>query len=276
MIQQLRGKVAVVTGAASGIGRALAARLVREGMHVVIADFDAAALARTAKELGVMSVLTDVSQFDQVTALANAVRERHGTAHLVCNNAGAGVYAGFERLSLNDFKWMFDVNFWGAVHGMKAFLPLLRANPDGGHIVNTASLNGLSVLPGGSAYGATKYAIVALTETVAIELELEKVPIGITAFCPGPVRTDIGASGSKRAAAYGELPDASHGKDVAAEAFRSMMDTDALISPEQAADVAIEAVRAGRFWAITHPELTRPVTQRHAQIMAAAGVAPGA
>ncbi|MDX9873500.1 MAG: SDR family NAD(P)-dependent oxidoreductase [Spongiibacteraceae bacterium] len=268
-MKELRDKVAVITGGASGIGRSLAARLQQEGMTVVIADFDRDQLARTSDELGVLGVPTDVSRYEEVEQLAATVKARYGAVHLICNNAGVGIYAGFERLSLDDIRWMMDVNFWGVVHGTRAFLPLLRENADGGHIMNTASMNSLYVLPGGTAYGASKFAVLGFTETLAAELALEGAPIGVTAFCPGPTRTAIAESPGKRPRSYGTLPVLDE-TDVASRAFQSL-NLDSYIAPEPVVEMAVEAIRENRFWVISHPDLMEPYTERHQAVMAAIG-----
>src|SRR5215207_2645109 len=143
-MDDLRGKVAVVTGGASGIGKAMAARFAAEGMSVVIADVEEPALAAAADELGVVGVRTDVSDAASVQALADAAVAQLGTVHLLCNNAGVGGGGRIRDLTLDDWRWIVDVNLWGVIHGIHSFLPLLLANDDGGHIVNTSALAGLS------------------------------------------------------------------------------------------------------------------------------------
>ena len=160
-MQELAGRVAVVTGGASGIGKAMAARFAAAGMHVVIADVEEGPLGATADELGVVAVRTDVSDAASVQALADEVVARFGTAHVLCNNAGVGGGGRISTLTLNDWKWVLDVNLWGVVHGLHSFLPLLLANDEGGHVVNTASMAGLSAWPGIGPYNASKYAVVA-------------------------------------------------------------------------------------------------------------------
>ena len=197
-LRDLAGKVAVVTGGASGIGRALAARLSAEGMRVVIADVEAAALARAAAELGAVGLMVDVADRASVDALAAAVTDRFGAVHVLCNNAGVASTAAIADMTADDWRWILGVNVWGVINGVAAFLPLLERNRDGGHIVNTASVAAFSVTPLHGAYCATKHAVIAFTETLALELEQSGSNVGVTALCPGPVSTNLGASSRNR------------------------------------------------------------------------------
>ncbi len=200
-LNELRGKTAVVTGGASGVGKGIAQCLIAAGMQVFIADIEAQELGRTAAQIGATGIHTDVSDFQSVQSLAERVRAQAGAVHVICNNAGVGALGRISDLSLEDWRWMRDVNLWGVIHGVHAFLPLLRANADGGHIVNTASIGGLVTMPGLGAYAASKYAVVALSETLAQELAAEGARIGVTVLCPGPTRTNIKASTRNRPAA---------------------------------------------------------------------------
>src|SRR5262245_33434334 len=136
-LANLSGKIAVVTGGASGIGRGIASRLLAQGMKVVIADIEQSALDSTAAALGVTGIRTDVSSLESVQALAEEVKRRFGTAHLICNNAGVGSVARLADMTAADWQWMLGVNLWGVIHGVQAFLPMLKMNSEGGHIVNT-------------------------------------------------------------------------------------------------------------------------------------------
>jgi NAD(P)-dependent dehydrogenase (short-subunit alcohol dehydrogenase family) len=205
-VQEFAGKVAVVTGAATGVGRALAERFAREGMRVVLADIQPAALQRAVAELrhqdyDVVGVRTDVAQLESVQHLAHRALERYGKVHVVCNN-NAGVAGYVDRdldlnLNLNltltkplweaadkDWLWAFGVNFWGVVHGTRTFMPIMLAQDDEAHMVNTASATGL--VHGGSTSGITKHAVVALTETIYAQLAQRETKVGVSVLFPCP------------------------------------------------------------------------------------------
>jgi NAD(P)-dependent dehydrogenase (short-subunit alcohol dehydrogenase family) len=262
---ELRGRVAVVTGGASGLGRGIAARLIGEGMRVVIADVEEAALRQTAAQIGATGVRCDVSDFQSVQALAEEVRRGFGTVHVLCNNAGVGSVGRIADLTLDDWHWMIGVNLWGVIHGVRAFLPLLRANAEGGHIVNTASVGGFVTMPGLGAYGVTKYGVIALSETLAQELAEDGSRVGVTVLCPGPTRTNIKASSRNRpsALAPGGLVDV----DLEQTEFGASA---RWIEPDEAAQTVVTAVRRGDLYAFTHPEQMEVVGQRFDAIMRAA------
>ena len=176
----LEGKVAVVTGGASGIGKGIAEALKNQGVELVIADIEDGALQRTAKELGATGIQTDVSSAESVGALATEVVERFGTAHVLVNNAGIGPMGRIADLTLDDWKWMIGVNLWGVIHGIHAFLPILKSNEEGGHVVNTSSMAGLVGMPGLGSYTLTKYGVLGLTEVLAKELEEDGSKVGAT------------------------------------------------------------------------------------------------
>ncbi len=274
-LTDLRGKVAVITGGASGIGLALARRLLAEGMQVVLADLEQPALDEAAAALGVPGVRTDVRDEASLKALADAVIARFGAVHLLCNNAGVSRMAAIERLTAQDWRWLFDVNLFGVVNGVRAFLPLLKANPEGGWILNTASLSSLYPTRSQGAYAATKYAVAAFSETLALELEGEGSTVGVTVLCPGPVRTNIGTSSRNRGAQYTAAAPAAAGPDIHEQAFRASVEPRDWALPDDVAAQAVDAVKAGRFWVITHPHMMGLVEARHRAIEAAAGVVSG-
>ena len=263
-ITDLSGKVAVVTGGASGIGRGIAARLIAQGMTVVIADVEQGALERTAAELGATGICADVSSLESVQALADEVARRFGTVHVVCNNAGVGSMARLESMTSADWQWMLGVNLWGVIHGIQVFLPLLKANAEGGHIVNTASMGGLATIPGLGGYTTTKFAVVALSETLAGELEEERSRVGVTVLCPGPVRSNIKSSHRNRPAslAAGGLFDT----DLERSEEGARMPW---LDPEQVGDIVVRAIRRGDLYAMTHPEMAGIPAARHERIAAA-------
>ncbi|MCU1361442.1 MAG: short-chain alcohol dehydrogenase [Ilumatobacteraceae bacterium] len=261
---ELSDKVAVVTGGASGIGRAMAERFKANGMHVVIADIEPDALRATADELGVHGVVVDVSSADSVAALADEVIARFGAVNLLCNNAGVGGGGRIVDQTLNDWKWVIDVNLWGVVHGLHSFLPHLLVAPGGAHIVNTASMAGMAAWPGIGPYNATKYAVVGISETLAVELA--GTGVGISVLCPGVVSTNIFTSQRNR-------PDRLRNETPKAAARQSNVELmqQLGISPAVVADRVAEAIIDDRFWIFTHPELLDAVETRHAGIMAARG-----
>ena len=248
------GKVAVVTGSASGIGFALAERFARAGMHVVLADIEAGTLDAAAERIAAhgvetLAVVTDVSLEPAVQALATAAVERFGAVHLVCNNAGVMSKADAWTGPLSGWEWVMGVNFWGIVHGIRAFLPVL-VESGGGHIVNTASIAGL--MPGfGASYDASKHAVVALTEDLFLDMQLSPVPIGVSVLCPGWVRTELMTS-ERNWTGEGTVPGDSvtfavighHVERALAEAT----------TPAAIADAVAEAVIDDRFWVLPHDD----------------------
>jgi len=262
-LPELRGKVAVVTGGASGIGRGIATRLIGAGMQVVIADIERGPLAKTADEIGATGILADVSDLSSVSSLARSVTERFGAVHVVCNNAGVGPNGRIADLTIADWHWIIGVNLYGVIHGVQAFLPILEASPDGGHIVNTSSMAGLVAPPRLGAYAVTKFGVVALTEALAAELAHAGSKVGATVLCPGTVRTNIRSSSRNRPAhlAVGGLVDVG--------VLREENPAYRWISPEEAGQVVVSAIRHGDLYTLTHPEWYPMVERRHQAIAAA-------
>ncbi len=262
-LPDLRGKVAVVTGGASGIGKGIAAQLIAEEMRVVIADIEPETLRKTAADLGATPLDVDVSAIGSVRALADAVLAEFGAVHVVCNNAGVGPMAPIAELTMADWDWIIGVNLYGVIHGVQTFLPLLKANPGGGHIVNTASMAGLVAPPRMAAYCVTKFGVVALTEVLAAELAADGSKVGASVLCPGTVRTNIATSSRNRPPhlAGGGLADvdiSNHDNPF----YR-------WISPEEAGAVVVRAIKRGDLYALTHPEWYAMVERRHQAIAAA-------
>jgi NAD(P)-dependent dehydrogenase (short-subunit alcohol dehydrogenase family) len=265
-MDELQGKTAVVTGAASGIGLGLARRLAAEGMRLALADIEAEPLEAAATELRaagaqVLTVVTDVSDGTQVDALGDAVVATFGGVDLVCNNAGVGGGGLVQDLTTADWQWVLGVNLWGVIHGMRVFLPKLVAQGSG-HIVNTASLAGLVAAPFMGPYNASKFAVVAISETAFHEMSITGSGVGISVLCPAWVRTRIAESGRNRPEALTNPP--APGDEAAGAGLVSIMQglIDNGIDPADVADQVVDAVRTGRFWILTHPESVANVTAR--------------
>jgi NAD(P)-dependent dehydrogenase (short-subunit alcohol dehydrogenase family) len=262
----LDGKVAVVTGAASGIGRGLAQRFAAEGMRLALADIEADPLEAVASDLRgggveVITVVTDVSDGDQVDALGDAVMQAYGGVHVVCNNAGVGGGGLMQDLTTADWQWVLGVNLWGVIHGMRVFLPRLLAQGEG-HIVNTASLAGLVATPFMGPYNASKFAVVAISETTFQELRLTGSDVGISVLCPGWVRTRIAESARNRPDALAQRPAPPEGGPTGAMASVIEGLVAGGLPPEEVADHVIDAIRTRRLWILTHPESVAPVRAR--------------
>ncbi len=259
--RELQGKVVVVTGGASGIGKGIAKRFVAMGAHVVIADIEASSLKAAAEEIGAFPVKTDVSDSASVEALAQATLAQFGHVDIVCNNAGVGPMANISEMSLDDWRWLINVNLWGVIHGVHSFLPLLQNNPNGGHIVNTASIGGLATMPSLGGYSVTKYGVVALTEALAQELQISGSKVGCTILLPGPVHTNIQTSSRNRPSAFQDA----HLQDVDLTDMPEMAQM-RWLEPEDVGDLVIAAIGRHDLYCFTHPEMFVPIEARFTQI----------
>ena len=263
-MQESSGKVAVVTGAASGIGRALAEAFAGEGARVVLADVEEAPLAeagRALEEKGaeVLCVPTDVRDPAAVQALADAAEKRFGSTHILCNNAGVAPIAPGLGTTLEDWHWVFDVNLFGVVHGIQTFGPRLVAQGEG-HIVNTASSGGLLSVPGFTAYCATKHAVVGLSET--LYQELQGTGVGVSVLCPGLIKTKIFESERNRPADGGPTD---YGA-IGAGARKSIDETGS--SPAEVATAVLEGIRDERMHILPNPEILPFIEERFRRIIA--------
>jgi NAD(P)-dependent dehydrogenase (short-subunit alcohol dehydrogenase family) len=255
-IDSLRNKVAVVTGGASGIGRALAQGLAGEGMRVVVADLDEAGLAATvqaiqAKGGEALAVRTDVTQPSEVQSLADQALHAFQRVHVLCNNAGVALWGGLEHATLRDWQWVMGVNLWGVVHGLQAFVPRMIAQREGGHILNTASMAGLIASQGLGIYNASKYAVVGLSETLA--KDLRPYGIGVSVLCPMGVATQIRASERSRP---------THLRNEAPAQGEPVELIGRTLSAETVAAMAIDAIRQNQLYVVTHEEGLEPLRRR--------------
>jgi len=270
-VERFRDRVAVVTGAASGIGLALAERFAAEGMKVVMADvestaLDTAAAAVQAKAPTVLALRVDVSRAEDVERLARETYAAFGAAHVVCNNAGVAVIGAVHEHSLADWQWVMGVNLWGVIHGVRAFVPRMLAGGDEGHIVNTASMAGLSTAPFMSVYDVTKHGVVALSESMFKEFESTGAPIGVSVVCPGLINTSIMHSSRNRPAELSEEGKAG----PMAQAFGQGL-ADRLTRgypPSEVADQVLRGIREKRFYVVpAQPEVREAATIRARDII---------
>jgi NAD(P)-dependent dehydrogenase (short-subunit alcohol dehydrogenase family) len=270
-MDELKGKVAVITGAASGIGRAVALRVADEGMKVVLADIEEGALKEAEGEVGrrgaeTTSVVVDVSDGASVRELRDRALDAFGAVHLVHNNAGVGGGGPIWEVPEQDWRWILGVNLWGVVHGVATFVPLFIEQGEG-HVVNTASIAGLTTAPFLGPYNATKQAVVAISETLFKDLQATGVSgVGVSVLCPGFVRTRIGESARNRPA---WAPEGATEDPEATESMRAAINEMIAsgIPPEDVADKVVAAVRTNTFYIRTHPELDAAIATRFAEIL---------
>jgi NAD(P)-dependent dehydrogenase (short-subunit alcohol dehydrogenase family) len=264
-MKHLHGKVAVVTGAASGIGLALVEAFVAEGMRVVLADIDEPRLRAAQASLSesgadVHPMVCDTSGEADLQALADATLERYGGAHVLCNNAGVVGKGDPWTGPMASWEWVVGINLYGVVHGIRAFLPIMEAQGEG-HIVNTASMAGLVALPGAAPYNVTKSGVVALSEGLFVELAMRGSPVKVSALCPGFVKTNLMDGQQWDARLGGEPPQSANPvTQMIDDVLRQGVEDG--ISAAEVAGAVVAAIRAEQFWILTHPEMRDAPVER--------------
>lgn len=268
-MSELAGKVAAVTGAASGLGRAMALAFADEGMHLALADVDAVNLepvenAVRARGVRAFSMRVDVSKAAEIEAFAARTEQELNGIHLVCNNAGVSLAGPVWEAAEPDWQWILGVNVWGVIHGVRAFAPRLIAQ-DAGHIVNTASVAGLISPPGMGAYNLTKHAVVALSESLHHDLRSRGSAVGVSVLCPAYVPTGIADSERNRPK---ELVTGTKSPEaLAREAMLKKAVAAGKISADQVARAVVAAVKENRFYVLTHPAIKGAIRARFEDIL---------
>jgi NAD(P)-dependent dehydrogenase (short-subunit alcohol dehydrogenase family) len=263
-VQEFKDRVAVVTGGASGIGLGIVRALAQRGMKLVVADLDQAALDATLTELqagGVEAVgrMCDVSDLEQVQALADATIEAFGSVHVLCNNAGVGIPTSARHLKLEDWQWIINVDLWGPIYGVKVFLPLIEAQGEG-HINSTSSMAGLISSGMMGAYNVAKHGVVALMAAVERELRARKSNVRASVLCPGPVNTNI----SRHSVEYrpGKAKPKSDGDKAGKMASNIQASLEQGMDPDEVGVLVADAIAAEKFWILTHPHWAKAVQKQ--------------
>jgi NAD(P)-dependent dehydrogenase (short-subunit alcohol dehydrogenase family) len=284
-MREFEGKVAVVTGAASGIGKAFSERFAQAGMKVVLADIEQKALDATVqefkqREFDVLGVRADVSKPDAIDALAKQTIDAYGKVHILCNNAGVAVEGEVSQLlsgrgprmweqPMSDWQWTFEVNFWGVVYGIRVFLPIMLAQDEEGHVVNTASIAGLTSGAALPIYGASKHAVVRISEALHYQLAEQNAKVKVSVLCPGGVNTRIALATRNRP---DELWDGTTARPTAEELERREQEWAALtgergMRPEDVAARVFQAIQDEQFYILTHDQYDGAIRTRMENIL---------
>ncbi|MFX0081765.1 MAG: SDR family NAD(P)-dependent oxidoreductase [Candidatus Hodarchaeota archaeon] len=282
-MKEFKGKVAVITGAGSGIGFALAERCAKEGMKVILADIDERFLRsaqRKMKRIGAtfITVLTDVSKVNDMETLAKKTIDTYGAVHLLVNNAGIGNTKYTWNYTLKDWEWQLGVNLWGVIHGVRIFTPIMLKQGGECHIVNVASMEGLASGsgPGGVIYGVSKHGVISLTETLRTDLEMKEFKLKVSVLCPGFVNTRIFLGDIHRPEEFQNPPDqlveSTRGKDYFAHfgyTLEELGKETTLMPPEQVADITFQGIMDEKLYIFTHKDaiMKRLVKQRFDEIL---------
>jgi NAD(P)-dependent dehydrogenase (short-subunit alcohol dehydrogenase family) len=271
-MREFNGRTAFVTGGASGIGLALGQAFAKAGMKVMLADVETAALERAVSDLrdvtpDVRGIHCDVADAGSVERAAQATFAAFGHVHVVCNNAGVAAAGGIDNISVDNWRWVIDVNLMGVLHGLASFLPHIRAHGEGGHIVNTASMAGMDGGLGFSPYSASKFAVVAMSE--GLSTPLKRHGIGVSVLCPYFVRTRIGDSGRNRPERYGQTTPLDPANPAAAMVAEIARLIEAGLEPSDVAARVLTAIRDDELYVFTHPNMRELVDGRFSAIQAA-------
>lgn len=274
-MNEFEGQVAVITGAASGIGRRLAIRCAQEGLKLVLADIEPTTLSQTEALLSaagatVLSVVTDVSKASQVEALAQKTLDTFGAVHLLFNNAGVALVGpAVWEYTPADWEWLIGVNLWGVIHGIRVFVPIMLSQESKCHIINTASGAGLLSNPNFGAYNVTKHAVVTLSETLHHELVQKGAKIKVSVLCPRAVNTKLfELSRNRPSQLLNDAKQKAQRKDKYEPFWQQMQQiTETGMSPVQVADVVFEAIRNEKFYILTHPKVKDGVQMRMEDIL---------
>jgi short-subunit dehydrogenase len=272
-MKEFKGKVAVITGAASGIGRGIAEHCIQKEMKVVLADVEETALRETeqtlqAKGATVLAIRTDVSKANDIETLARKTLDTFGAVHLLFNNAGVQTRKTIWESTLADWEWVINVNLWGVIHGVRVFVPIMLNQQTECHVVNTASAVGLISGPAIGTYRVTKSGVVSLSETLYLELQQRNVPIGVSVLCPSFVRSRLNDAERNRPAGLwnppGENPPTPE-EQALEKSFQEMNQSG--ITPEQCAELVFKAIQQNTFYILTHPELSTAIQRRMEDIL---------
>lgn len=272
-MQEFMDKVAVVTGAASGIGRAISHYCAKEGMKVVLSDVEEKALAAVEKELvtagaDVLTMRVDVSKADEVEKLATKSYEHFGATHLLFNNAGVGAGGLIWEATLSDWEWMLGVNLWGVIHGIRSFVPRMIEQDTDGHIVNTASVSGLLTPPLQGVYNVSKHGVVALSESLNHELTMRKTKLNVSVLCPGYVNTLV-LDGERNRPEDLQNDPAEMKEHPEYDAYTESVEQQikAGLDPKRVAELVFGAIREEKFYIHTHNELKKFIRGRMEDIL---------
>ncbi len=263
-MQEFEGRVAVVTGAGSGIGLGMARAFAARGMHLMLADMDAAALEAAVAEFAkdgvrATSMTCDVSKLEEVEALAQGTLDAYGGVHVVCNNAGVGIPTSARKMKLDDWEWILNVDLWGPIYGVKVFLPLLEAQ-DEGHINATSSMAGLISSQMMGAYNVAKHGVVALMAAVERELRAKKTNVRASVLCPGPINTNI--SRNSVTLRPGQAKPKADGDKAGKVAANIQAALEEGMHPDEVGELVANSIAEDKFWILTHPWYAKAVQKQ--------------